>query len=693
MHICLNNSKFVQSMNKTFNRYTITAALPYANGSKHIGHLAGAYLPADIYARFLRKNKKDVAFICGSDEHGAAITLQAIEENTTPKEIVDKYHALLLQCFRELGISFDIYHRTTEPLHHETAQDFFTTLYNKGALSEETSLQFYDEERGIFLADRYIIGTCPKCSNDKAYGDQCEKCGTSLSPDDLINPVSKLSGKTPVKKETTLWYLPLDAYQDWLSKWILEEHTEWKPNVFGQCKSWIDSGLHKRAVTRDLDWGVKVPLPNAAGKVLYVWFDAPIGYISATKQWALNTGKNWEDYWKKEDTRLIHFIGKDNIVFHCIIFPAMLKAHGDYILPDNVPSNEFMNLEGDKMSTSRHWSVEMHDYISQFPYKSDQLRYCLIANMPETKDSEFTWKDFQTKNNSELVAILGNFVNRVMVLLHKFYDGKVPDVKGCDELESFIKSASVSISQSLEQFRFREALNELMNLARHGNKLLTDKEPWKLVKTDPKGTEAVLYDCVQLIANIAIACEPFMPFTAQKLFDQLQYSGSNLIWDDLGRQDIIKPGHEVATPVILFDKIEDDIINKQIAKLQESKNFKETEKSLFEPLKSQITYDEFAKMDIRTGVIIEAKKVEKADKLLELRVDIGIEIRTIVSGIASYFKPEEIIGQQVSVLCNLAPRKLRGIESNGMILMASNADGSLYFVQASKDIGGGFSIT
>lgn len=680
-------------MSKEFKRYTITAALPYANGSKHIGHLAGAYLPADIYARYLRKNNKDVAFICGSDEHGAAITLQAIEEQTTPKEIVDKYHTLLIRCFRELGISFDIYHRTTEPLHHETAQEFFLNLYNKGELVEESSLQFYDEEANIFLADRYIIGTCPTCANEKAYGDQCEKCGRTLSPDELIHPVSKLSGKTPVKKETTLWYLPLDRYEPWLKEWILNEHKDWKVNVYGQCKSWLDAGLNKRAVTRDLNWGVKVPLPNAEGKVLYVWFDAPIGYISATKQWAIDNHKNWEDYWKKEDTRLIHFIGKDNIVFHCIIFPAMLKAHGDYILPDNVPSNEFMNLEGDKMSTSRHWSVEMHDYISQFPYKSDQLRYCLISNMPETKDSEFTWKDFQTKNNSELVAILGNLVNRVMVLVHKYYGGQVPDVKGCDDLEKVIREAKEKVSYSLEQFRYREALNEMMNIARHGNKLLTDKEPWKLIKTDPEATKAVLYDCVQLIANLAIICEPFMPFTSKKLWEQLGMQEVSYSWEDIGRQDLIAKNHVVAPAVILFEKIEDEIIDIQIKKLQDSKKpIEVTIHNEMEALKETITYEDFDKMDIRSGIIIEAKKVEKADKLLELKVDIGIETRTVVSGIAAYFKPEDIIGQQVSVLCNLAPRKLRGIESKGMILMASDKEGKLYFVNTSSGVPAGSTI-
>lgn len=675
-------------MSKEFKRYTITAALPYANGSKHIGHLAGAYLPADIFARYLRKNNKDVAFICGSDEHGAAITLQALEEKTTPQEIVDKYHHLLIRCFRELGISFDIYHRTTEPIHHETAQEFFLNLYNKGELVEESSLQFYDEEANIFLADRYIIGTCPKCANEKAYGDQCEKCGSTLSPDELIHPISKLSGKTPIKKETTLWYLPLDKYEPWLKEWILNEHKEWKANVYGQCKSWLDAGLNKRAVTRDLNWGVKVPLPHAEGKVLYVWFDAPIGYISATKQWALDNNKNWEDYWKKDDTRLIHFIGKDNIVFHCIIFPAMLKTHGEYILPDNVPSNEFMNLEGDKMSTSRHWSVEMHDYLSQFPYKSDQLRYCLIANMPETKDSEFTWKDFQTKNNSELVAILGNLVNRVMVLLHKYYDGKVPDVKGCDELEKVIRDAKEKVSNSLDQFRYREAMNEVMNIARHGNKLLTDKEPWKLIKTDPEATKAVLFDCVQLIANFAIICEPFLPFTSKKLWEQLNIHTPNFSWEDIGRQDLIMTNHIVAPAVILFEKIEDEIIDIQIKKLQDSKShLAEASKTTeITPIKETITYEEFDKMDIRSGIILEAKKVEKADKLLELKVDIGTETRTIVSGIAMYFKPEDIIGKQVSVLCNLAPRKLRGIESKGMILMASDKEGKLYFVNSQETI-------
>jgi methionyl-tRNA synthetase len=662
-------------------RYTVTAALPYANGPKHIGHLAGAYLPADIYVRYLRLNKKDVIYICGSDEHGTAIPIQAKKENTTPQAIIDHYHYMLKDNFEKLGVSFDIYHRTSEQIHHETAQQFFLDMYNKGLFTEEVSEQYYDEEAKSFLADRYIVGTCPNCANPNAYGDQCERCGKSLSPKELINPHSTLSGTQPVLRETKHWYLPLQNYEGWLRKWILEDHKDdWKVNVYGQCKSWIDGGLAPRAMTRDLDWGVKVPLPGADGKVLYVWFDAPIGYISATRQWGIDNGKDWEPYWKSKDTQLVHFIGKDNIVFHCIIFPIMLHAHGEFIVPDNVPSNEFMNLEGDKMSTSRGWSVEMYQYIEDFPNKADELRYCLAANMPETSDSEFTWKDYQTKNNSELVAILGNFVNRVLVLTNNYFEGKVPQAGECDDLRAFITEQRDKMGKSIEGYRFREALAELMNVARHGNKLLTEKEPWKTFKTDPEQTGIVLYDCLQLIANISILCEPFLPFTAQRLRNMLNITDS-LSWEDAGRQNLVMPGHQIGKAEYLFQKIEDDVIQVQIDKLQKTKPVEmPATQAQDNSAKPEITYDDFTKLDLRIGTITAAEKVEKADKLLKLTVDMGYEVRTIVSGIAEHFKPEDLIGLQVSVVANLAPRKIRGTESKGMILLSEDKNGKLHFV-------------
>ncbi len=680
---------------KHWKRYTITAALPYANGPKHIGHLAGAYLPADIYVRYLRLKKRDVLFVCGSDEHGTAITMQAMQENTTPQAIIDKYHVLVRDSFEKLGISFDIYHRTSSPLHHETAQEFFLDFYNKGLFKEITTDQYFDEEKKIFLADRYITGTCPNCGYERAYGDQCEHCGKSLSPSDLINPRSTLSGLAPVLRPTKHWYLPLNEYEPWLRTWLLRDHAkDWKTNVYGQCKSWIEGGLQPRAMTRDGEWGIKVPLPDAEGKVLYVWFDAPIGYISATKQWALDNNKLWELYWKDSDTRLVHFVGKDNIVFHCIIFPVMLHMHGDYIVPDNVPANEFLNLEGNKMSTSRKWSVEMHEYLEDFPDKVDELRYVLCSIAPETKDSEFTWKDYQTRVNSELVAILGNFVNRVMVLTEKYFEGKVPKAPENAELKVFVTGQRDKISESLENFKFREALTEMMNIARHGNKMLTEKEPWKTFKENPEATGAVLYDSLQIIASMAILCEPFLPFTSRKLFGMLNLDAKNFSWADAGRQELIPSGHMLGKAELLYQKIEDETIQKQVDKLHHGKTTDtlvienkpaaslETpvQVSETEPEKPEITFDEFAKLDLRVGTILTAEKVQKADKLLKLTVDLGFEIRTVVSGIAEFFKPENIIGQQVSVVANLAPRKIRGIESKGMILLAEDEMGVLHFI-------------
>ena len=672
---------------KTWKRTTVTSALPYANGPIHIGHLAGVYVPADIYVRYLRSKGEEVLFIGGSDEHGVPITLKARKEGITPQEVVDRYHGMIKDSFEQFGISFDIYSRTSHPIHHETASDIFTTIYNKGEFIEKTSLQYYDEEHQHFLADRYITGTCPRCENPCAYGDQCEKCGTSLSPDELINPKSMLSGNAPVKKETKHWYLPLDKYQGWLKEWILEGHRDdWKPNVYGQCKSWLDHGLQPRAVTRDLDWGVKVPLPDTEGKVLYVWFDAPIGYISATREWGQIHGRDWKPWWKDADTRLIHFIGKDNIVFHCIIFPAMLKEEGSYILPDNVPAFEFMNLENDKISTSRNWAVWLHEYLEEFPGKQDVLRYALTTNAPETKDNDFTWKDFQARNNSELLNIFGNFVNRTLVLTHKYFDGKVPapgmltetDKATIEEMKTF----PGRIGGSLEQFRFREALGEMMNLARLGNKYLTDAEPWKVYKTDPERVKAILNISLEICANLAILCEPFLPFTAGRLRTMMDLPERK--WKDAGNTGLLQPGQQLGQPEYLFEKIEDSVIDALIQKLMDTKKENEAgaggPKIDLKPLKETITYDDFTKLDIRICTVEAAEKVEGTDKLLKLTVNTGLDVRTIVSGIAQYYQPEDLIGKQFCFVLNLAPRKLRGIESQGMILSGEGPDGTLILV-------------
>ena len=674
-----------------FKRYCITTALPYANGPVHIGHLAGVYVPADIYARYLRLMKEDVLLIGGSDEHGVPITIKARKEGVSPQDIVDRYHNIIKQSFQEFGISFDIYSRTTSPIHNRTASDFFKDLYDKGKFVERTSKQYYDAEAETFLADRYITGTCPHCGNEKAYGDQCEACGTSLSATDLINPKSTLSGAVPQLKETKHWYLPLNEYEDFMRQWILEGHKEWKTNVYGQCKSWIEQGLQERAVTRDLDWGVKVPLPDAEGKVLYVWFDAPIGYISNTKELKPD---DWEKWWKDSDTKLVHFIGKDNIVFHCIIFPAMLKAAGNYILPENVPANEFLNLEGDKISTSRNWAVWLHEYLKDFPGKQDVLKYVLCANAPETKDNDFTWKDFQTRNNSELVAIFGNFVNRTMVLTHKYFGGKVP-AKG--ELTDYDKQTIDEISlypekigRSIEQYRFREALNELMNLARTGNKYLTENEPWKTIKTDEARTATVLNISLQICANLAVLASPFMPMTAEKLAKMLNMQP--VAWFETGNVDLLSENADINAPELLFEQIDDKTIALQIEKLQQTKKENALSEASVEAQKGIISFDDFAKTDIRVGTILSAEKVAKTKKLLKLTVDTGIDKRTIVSGIAEYCKPEEIIGKQVSVLVNLAPKNIKGIESHGMILMAENPDGSLCFVSPEKTTKNGGTI-
>ena len=664
-------------------RYLITSALPYANGPLHLGHIAGAYLPADIYVRYLKLKGNDVAFICGSDEHGVPITLRARKEGVTPQDIVDKYNGMIKSAFEEFGIAFDIYHRTSDPVHHETASDFFKTMHEKGEFIEKEEEQFFDEQEQQFLADRYISGTCPKCGYEEAYGDQCEKCGTSLSPKELINPKSKLSGNVPVLKTTKHWYLDLEKYQhEWLEKWIDSHKKDWKSNVYGQCKSWLNAGLQPRAVTRDLDWGVPVPVEGADGKVLYVWFDAPIGYISATKAWAKENGKDWKDYWQSDDSRLIHFIGKDNIVFHCLIFPAMLKAHGDYILPDNVPANEFLNLEGDKLSTSRNWAVWIHEYLQDFPDKQDVLRYTICANSPEQKDNDFTWKDFQTRNNSELVAIFGNFVNRTLVLTHKYYEGIVP-ARG--ELTGFDKETLAEISvikgnleKSIEGFRFREAIKVAMDLARLGNKYLADTEPWKVIKTDEERVKTIMNIAIQITAALSIIMEPFLPFTCEKLRGFLNID--KIDWSLVGDSDLIQVGHTINKAELLFDKIEDEEIEKQIQKLMDSKKANEAENIVIEPAKDNISYDEFVKMDIRVGTILEAERVPKTDKLLKLKIDTGIDQRTVVSGIAVDHKPEDIIGKQVSILVNLEPRKIRGIESQGMILMAEDSSGKLNFV-------------
>lgn len=680
-------------------RYTITSALPYANGPLHIGHLAGAYIPGDIFVRFLRLNNKDVVYVCGSDEHGAAITIRAKKEGLTPRDIIDKYNKQIKDSFQEFGISFDIYHRTSEPIHHELSQEFFLNLYEKGEFIEKISEQYYDEEFNQFLADRYITGTCPNCSAEGAYGDQCEKCGTSLSPTDLIKPKSTLSGKTPILRETKHWYLPLDKYQPWLEKWLIEGKKEvLKSNVFGQCSSWLKSGLQPRSMTRDLDWGVDVPLAEAEGKKLYVWLDAPIGYISATKQWAIDNNKNWEHYWKKQanpedDSTLIHFIGKDNIVFHCIIFPAILHAHGEYILPDNVPANEFLNLEGDKLSTSRNHAVWLHEYLEEFPGKQDELRYVLTSILPETSDSEFTWKDFQSRVNNELVAILGNFVNRVMVLSHKYFDGKVligspyndTDKAVFAELEKY----PALIEQSIGNYRFREAMSQFINAARLGNKYLADEEPWKVYKEDPERVKTVLNVATQIVANLAILAQPFLPKSATKLFDMLNLEAKG--WDKAGSSDLIATEQQLGAVQLLFEKITDEQVEAQLTKLAEAKasNAKVITAA---PAKENITFDDFMKLDIRIGTIIEAEKVAKTKKLLKLTIDTGIDHRTVVSGIAEFFKPDDIIGKQVSILVNLEPREIKGIQSQGMILMAEDGDGRLDFVNPNAGIQPGSTV-
>jgi len=675
---------------KSFKRYLITSALPYANGPVHIGHLAGVYIPSDIFTRYLRAKGVEVISVCGSDEHGVPITIKARQENTTPQAVVDKYNAIIKNSFERFGIAFDIYSRTTSKVHYETASEFFRKLYDKGVFIEKSTEQYYDEEVGQFLADRYIMGTCPHCGNDRAYGDQCEKCGTSLSPTDLKDPRSMLSGSKPVMKATKHWFLPLDKFQPELEKWILEEHKEWKPNVYGQCKSWLDQGLQPRAVSRDLDWGVPVPVEGATGKVLYVWFDAPIGYISATKELT----PNWEKYWKDPETRLIHFIGKDNIVFHCIIFPAMLKAEGSYILPDNVPANEFLNLEGDKISTSRNWAVWLHEYLEEFPGKQDVLRYVLTANMPETKDNDFTWKDFQTRNNSELVAILGNFVNRAMVLTQKYFDSKVPAIADIDEYDretlAEIPRLKQAIEQNLDEFRFREALKEAMNLARLGNKYLADTEPWKVFKSNPKKVATILNISMQITANLGILLEPFLPFTAERIRAMVNLSGKD--WNLAGGDNILLPGHQLNEPSLLFDKIEDDIIERQLEKLRKAKEANEKANAKVTPLKGSVSYDEFSKMDIRIAKVLEAERVPKTQKLLKLKIDTGVDIRTIVSGIAEYFTPEQMIGKQVVVLANLEPRTIRGIESHGMILMAEDVDGKLQLVIPADSVSNGSTV-
>lgn len=678
-------------------KYTITAALPYANGPLHIGHIAGAYLPADIFVRYLRMKGKDVAFMCGSDEHGAAITIRAKKEGISPQEIIDKYHQINKETFEKFGIGFDMYHRTSEQVHHELSQEFFMKLYEKGEFVEKESEQYYDAEFDQFLADRYITGTCPHCSNPNAYGDQCEKCGSSLNPTDLKDPKSILSGKTPELKTTKHWYLPLDKYQPWLEQWLLEgKKGQWKSNVYGQCSSWLKSGLQPRAMTRDLDWGVDVPLKGAEGKKLYVWLDAPIGYISATKQWGADTGKDWEAYWKKQpneadNATLIHFIGKDNIVFHCIIFPAILQANGEYILPENVPANEFLNLEGDKLSTSRNWAVWLHEYLEDFPGKQDVLRYTLASIMPETKDSEFTWKDFQARNNNELVAIFGNFVNRAVVLTQKYYEGKVPARGALESIDQEVlgalKSFPAKIGESLETYRFREAQAHLMDLARLGNKYLADTEPWKLIKTDATRVETIMNIALQIAANLSILSEPFLPFTAATLRETFGVALSD--WDAAGNADLLAAGQEVKSGGLLFEKIEDEVIEKQVAKLQQSKAMNEAENKAVEPAKAEIEFDDFVKMDIRIATVLAAEKMEKSKKLLKLTIDTGFDKRTILSGIAEHFTAEEVVGKQVCVLVNLKPRMMMGTESQGMVLMAEDSDGKLRFILPGEKVAAG----
>ena len=678
-------------MGKNFKRTLITTALPYANGPVHIGHLAGVYVPADIYARYLRLKGEEVIMIGGSDEHGVPITIKAKKEGVTPQDIVDRYHAIIKKSFEDLGISFDIYSRTTSKIHYETASEFFKTLYDKGEFVEKTSMQLYDEQANQFLADRYVTGTCPHCKNERAYGDQCEACGTSLAATDLINPKSAITGNVPVLKETKHWYLPLDKWEPMLRQWILEEHKEWKPNVYGQCKSWIDMGLQPRAVSRDLEWGVPVPVEGAEGKVLYVWFDAPIGYISNTKELLPDT---WETWWKDPETRMLHFIGKDNIVFHCIVFPAMLKAEGSYNLPENVPANEFLNLEDDKISTSRNWAVWLHEYLEELPGKQDVLRYVLTANAPETKDNNFTWKDFQARNNSELVAILGNFVNRAMVLVHKYFDGKVP---ACGELTDYDKesmaevNASIAhLAENLDNFRFREALKDAMNIARVGNKYLADTEPWKLIKTDEERVKTILNIALQLCANLAIAFEPFLPFMSEKLSKQLGLS--QLSWSDLGNFAMLSEGDVIEKPQLLFEKIEDDVVEAQVNKLLAAKEANKLNSWQPEPIQENVDFPTFEKVDIRVGKVLECTKVPKADKLLQFKIDDGMGGRTIVSGIAKYYNPEDLVGKEVCFIANFEPRKLKGVMSEGMILSAVNADGSLVVIGPTGEVAPGSKV-
>ena len=677
-------------MSKNFKRHLVTAALPYANGPVHIGHLAGVYVPADIYVRYLRLKGEDVLFICGSDEHGVPITIKARQEKVSPQDIVDKYHGIIKKSFEDFGISFSIYSRTTSKTHYQTASDFFKTLYDRGEFLEKTTSQYYDEEVKQFLADRYITGTCPHCGNDSAYGDQCERCGTSLNATDLIHPRSMLSGSKPVMKDTLHWFLPLDKHEKELRKWILEENKDWKPNVYGQCKSWLDAGLQPRAVSRDLDWGIPVPVEGAEGKVLYVWFDAPIGYISATKELTAD----WEKYWKREDTRMIHFIGKDNIVFHCIIFPVMLKTHGEYILPDNVPANEFLNLEGDKISTSRNWAVWLHEYLEEFRDKQDVLRYVLCATMPETKDNDFTWKDFQSRNNNELVAVFGNFVNRALVLTQKYFEGRVPERGTMNDFDrqslEEIGNLKGAVEENLENFRFREALKAGMDVARLGNKYLADTEPWKLIKTDPDRVKTILHISLQIAANLAIILEPFLPFTTARLAEYLNLK--ELTWKDAGKTDLLKAGEALKEPGLLFEKIEDEVIEKQLQKLQRSKESRNGSPSVSKPQKPSVSYDDFAKMDIRTGTVLEAIKVPKTDKLMQLKIQTGMDERTVVSGIAGFFKPEDLVGKQVCLLANLEPRTIKGITSHGMILLAEDADGELVLVTPTEGVSNGSEV-
>ena len=681
-------------------RYTVTAALPYTNGPIHIGHLAGVYVPADIYARYLRLTGNDVAYICGSDEHGVAIPMRAKKEGVSPQEIIDKYHTIIKQSFKDFGISFDNYSRTSSKIHHKTASDFFIDLHKKGDFIEEVTAQLYDAEANQFLADRFVVGTCPKCGFEESYGDQCEHCGTSHNGTDLINPKSAITGNTPTLKETKHWFLPLDKHESFLREWILDGHkSDWKSNVLGQVKSWIDDGLRPRAVTRDLEWGIPVPVDGGEGKVLYVWFDAPIGYISSTKEWAEREGKNWEDYWKDKNTKLVHFIGKDNIVFHCIIFPSMLKAHGGYILPENVPANEFLNLEGNKLSTSKNWAVWLHEYLEDFPNQQDVLRYTLTANAPENKDNDFTWKDFQAKNNNELVAIFGNFINRVVVLTNKYYDGQVPVAGEFTEVDedtlAAIKHFPESIGKSIQRYRFREASQELINLARLGNKYLADEEPWKVIKVDEERVKTIMYVALQISAALAVVSEPFLPFTSDKLKKMLHISNENdRSWNDVSEKEVLLPAnHQIGSAELLFSKIEDKTVTTQLEKLAATKKANEQESKVIEPQKETIDFEDFTKLDMRVGTILEAVKVAKTKKLLQLKVDVGIDVRTIVSGIAESFSPEDIIGQQVTVLTNLAPRKIRGVESQGMILMTDTPDGKLAFVEPEQKVSNGQQIS